>query len=270
LGYYRPRTLADVIGYEDAQSATLGAYRYTATGGLNAWRAAFGVDLAPDIAFGLAAGLVTGTEDIRIRGLESTNGVEAGYLHDYAGMDLEPALMFKLTPRMKLGLSMVIWEHLFDLDETYEVRDQGNSETRYRANLPFQIKSGLAYQGDTWLAAADARLNAWSQYEYAPRDVSTYQKANYQDELILSVGGEKFIPPANMVLRAGYTYTTLPERNYDPTYDLHRLSVGAGFLFSGSLSLDLAYSYSFWGWGGDGQSLDNREHRALATFAFRY
>jgi hypothetical protein len=270
LGYYRPRTMADVIGYQDAASATLGNYEYKADGGLDSWRAAFGVDLAPDISFGLATSLVTGSEEIRIAGQDGVNGAEVGYLRDYAGMDLEPSLMFKISPRLKLGLSMVIWEHIFDLEQTYEVQNQGNSERHFRADFPFQFKSGLAYQGDTWLLAADARLNAWSQYQFAERDISTYQKTGYQDELILSVGGEKFIRPANMVLRAGYTYNTLPERAYDPAYDLHRLSVGAGFLFSGSLSLDLAYSYSFWGWAGDGQSLDNREHRALATFSFRY
>lgn len=272
LGYYRPRNFADVAGYQDEQSATLGPYEYKADGALNAWRAAFGVDLAPDIAFGLAAGAVTGTEEVTRQG--TSNGTD-GYLRDYGGMDLEPSLMFKLSPRLKLGLSLVVWEHIFDLEQTYEVQDQGNSVRHFRADFPFQMKSGLAYQGDTWLLSADARLNAWSQYQFAERGVSTYQKTGYQDELILAVGGEKFIRPANMVLRAGYTYNALPERgDYDPAYDLNRLSVGAGFLFSGSLSLDLAYSYSFWGWAGSGenagQSLDNREHRALATFAFRY
>jgi long-subunit fatty acid transport protein len=272
LGYYRPRNFADVAGYQDDQSAALGAYEYKADGSMDAWRAAFGVDLAPDIAFGLAVGAVTGSEEIRIEG--TSKGTE-GYLREYAGMDLEPSLMFKLSPRLKMGLSMVVWEHIFDLEQTYEVKDEGNSASHYRASFPFQIKSGVAYQGDSWLLSADARLNAWSQYQFAERGVSTYQKTGYQDELILAVGGEKFIRPANMVLRAGYTYNALPERgDYEPAYDLNRVSLGAGFLFSGSLSLDLAYSYSFWGWAGSGetagQSLDNREHRALATFAFRY
>ncbi len=272
LGYYRPRNFADLAGYQDAQSATLGAYEYQANGGLDAWRVAFGVDLAPDIAFGLATSVVSGSEEIRIQG---TSDGTVGYLRDYAGMDLEPSLMFKISPRLKLGLSLVVWEHIFDLEQTYEVEDQGNSVRHFRADFPFQIKSGLAYQGDSWLVSADARLNAWSQYQFEERNASTYQKTGYQDELILAAGGEKFIRPANMVLRAGYTYNALPERgDYVPAYDLNRFSVGAGFLFSGSLSLDLAYSYSFWGWAGNGetsgQSLDNREHRALATFAFRY
>jgi hypothetical protein len=265
FGYYRPRTFADVIGYEDALSATRGPYSYRADGALQAWRAGFGVDLAPDITFGLAAGYVSGSENI-VR----TDSITDGYLRTYDGFDLEPSLMFKLSPRLKLGVSLVIWEPIFNLEEVYEVKDEGNDETNYRASFPFQAKSGLAYQGDSWLMAADARLNAWSQYQYGPRGSSALRKTGYQDEMILSAGGEKFIRPANMVLRAGYTYATLPERAFDPTYDLHRLSAGAGFLFSGALSLDFAYSYSFWGWGDSGLTLDNREHRALATFSYRY
>ena len=72
------------------------------------------------------------------------------------------------------------------------------------------------------------------------------------------------------MVRGGYAWNTLPETEFDPTYDLHRVSAGVGFLFSGSLAMDVAYSYSFWGLGGDGLTLDNREHRALMTFAYRY
>jgi long-subunit fatty acid transport protein len=265
FGYYRPRTFADVIGYEDAYSANRGAYSYRADGALQAWRAGFGVDLAPDITFGLAAGYVSGSEDI-VR----TDSITDGYQRNYDGIDLEPSLMFKLSPRLKLGVSLVVWEPIFSLEEVYEVKDEGNDENNYRARFPFQAKSGLAYQGDSWLVSADARLNAWSQYQYGPRSSSTLSKAGYQDEMILSVGGEKFIRPANMVLRAGYAYDALPERAFDPTYNLHRLSAGAGFLFSGALSLDFAYSYSVWGWADGSLTLDNREHRALATFSYRY
>jgi hypothetical protein len=265
FGYYRPRTFADVIGYEDAQSAARGPYAYRADGALQAWRAGFAVDLAPDIAFGVASGYVSGSEDI-----VQIDSITDGYQRSYDGFDLEPSLMFKLSPRLKLGVSLVVWEPIFSLDEVYEVKDVGNDENKYRASFPFQAKSGLAYQGDSWLLAADARLNAWSQYRYGPRSSSTLKKAGYQDEMILSAGGEKFIRPANMVLRAGYTYDALPERAFDPTYGLHRLSAGAGFLFSGALSLDFAYSYSFWGWSDPSLTLDNREHRALATFSYRY
>ena len=265
FGYYRPRTFADVIGYQDALSAQRGGYAYRAEGGLSAWRAGMGIDLAPDISFGLAAGYVTGSEQITV-----DDSGTVGYLRNYDGLDLEPSLMFKLSPRLKLGLSLVLWEKIFNLEEVYEEKDVGNDETNYQASFPFQAKTGLAYQGNSFMFAADARLNGWSQYRYGPRSGTTLQKAGYRDELILSVGGEEYIRPANVVLRGGYTLNTLPETAFDPTYDLHRFSVGAGFLFSGALSLDIAYAYSFWGLAGDGLSLDNREHRALATFAYRY
>lgn len=265
FGYYRPRTFADVIGYEDGLAAERGAYAYRADGSLGAWRAGMGIDLAPDVTFGLAAGYVSGSEEVIVE-----DGGTVGWLRNYDGFDLEPSLMLKISPRLKLGVSLVLWEKIFNLEEVYEEKDFGNEEANYQARFPFQAKSGLAWQGNTFLVAADARLNGWSQFRYGRRGDATLDKAGYRDELILSVGGEKFVRPANLVLRGGYALNTLPETSFDPTYDLHRVSVGAGFLFGGALSLDLAYAYSFWGLEGDGLALDNREHRGLATFAYRY
>lgn len=265
FGYYRPRTFSDVISYEDALSASRGAYSYTAEGALNNYRVGMALDIAPDLSFGVALGYVNGSERIRI----SDSGL-VGYERNYNGFNLEPSLMFKVSPRFRLGFSIVAWEKILNLEEVYEEAGVGNSEENYQVQFPFQVKSGLAYQGDSYLLAADVRLNGWSQYRYGSTDASILEKAGYKDEMIMSLGGEKFIKPLNTVLRGGYAMNTLPERSFDPTYNLHRFSTGAGFLFSGALALDLAYSYSFWGLKGDGLSLDNREHRALMTFAYRY
>jgi long-subunit fatty acid transport protein len=113
-------------------------------------------------------------------------------------------------------------------------------------------------------------LNGWSQYRYGLEGMTALDKTGYKDEVILSLGAEKFITSLNMVLRAGYTWNTLPETNFNSTYDLNRFSAGVGLLASGSLSLDAAYSYAFWGMQGSGLTLDNREHRTLLTFAYRY
>ncbi|MDB5047537.1 MAG: Long-chain fatty acid transport protein [Fibrobacteres bacterium] len=265
FAYYRPRTFADVISYEDALSATRGTYEYKADGALDNYRAGMGIDIAPDLSFGLALGYVTGGEEIRV----SDSG-QVGYLRNYNGFNLEPSLMFKISPRLRAGVSLVLWEKFFNLEEVYEQQGVGNSEDNYQVSYPFQVKSGLAYQGNSFLVAADARLNGFSQYRYGTSDASTLEKTGYKDELILSLGAEKFLPVANAMLRAGYTMNTLPETAFDPTYNLHRFSAGVGFLVSGSLALDMAYSYSFWGLAGDGISLDNREHRALLTMAYRY
>lgn len=265
FGYYSPRTFSDVISYEDGLAASRGAYDYRADGGMGDFRGGMGIDLAPDLSFGLALGYVSGSEEIRV-----IDGSESGYLRTYSGFNLEPSLMFKISPRLRAGASLVLWEKFWNLEEVYEEKGIGNSEENYQVRNPFQFKSGLAYQGNSFLVSADARLNAWSQYRYGNADASTLERTGYKDELILSLGAEKFLPVANTMLRAGYTLNTLPETAFDATYDLHRFSVGAGFLISGSLSLDLAYSYSFWGLAGDGLTLDNREHRGLLTMAYRY
>ena len=189
FGYYRPRTFSDLISYEDSQSASRGAYAYRAEGALEHYRAAMGIDIAPDLTFGLAAGYVTGGEQIRI----SDSG-EVGYLRNYDGFNLEPSLMFKFSPRLRMGFSLVLWEKFFNLEEVYEEKDVGNSEENFQVRYPFQVKSGLAYQGDNYLVAADARLNGFSQYQYGSRGASALEKAGYNDEMILSIGGRTLHP----------------------------------------------------------------------------
>jgi len=265
FGYSRPRTFSDLIAYADSLAPSRGPYRYEAEGTLDQYRAGMGLEISPDVSFGLALGYLNGEENILVE-----DGGEAAYLRTYHGLNLEPSLMVKLTPRMRLGFSLVAWEKIYDLQEVYEVKGQGNQQTDYSIKHPFQGKAGWAYQGDSYLLAADARLNGWSQYRYGLEGNSTLDKAGYKDELSLSVGGEKFVQPLNMVLRAGYTWNTLPETDFDPTYDLHRISAGLGLLLSGSFSVDAAYSYAFWGMAGQGLNLENREQRGLLSFAYRY
>ena len=265
FGFYRPRTFSDLIGYEDALSASRGAYRYEAEGTLNHYRVGMGIDLAPDVTLGLAVGYVGGGEDIRV-----VDGGEAGYLRNYHGLNLEPALMFKVTPRFRLGASLVAWERITDLEEVYEVRDQGNEEGAYRIAMPFQLKLGLGYQGDSYLLAADYKVNDWSDYRFGRNGAEAMEKADYRNEHILSVGAERFLAPMNTVLRGGYAYNILPERAFETSYQLHRISAGAGFLFSGSFGLDVAYSYSFWELQDPSLYLENREHRALMSFSYRH
>jgi len=265
IGFYRPRTFSDLIGYQDELSASRGPYAYEAEGTLTHYRAGFAVDIAPDISLGLALGYVGGNEEIHI-----DDGGEEAYLRNYHGFHLEPALMVKVTPRLRLGASLVAWETFPSLKEVYEVKDEGNRATDWHVNHPFQVKLGTAYQGNTWLLAADYKMNNWSDYRFAREGVESLEKGGYRNEHILSLGGEKYLAPVHAVLRGGYTYNTLPERDFNAAYDLHRFSAGVGFLFGGALSLDAAYSFAFWELEADGLYLENREHRAMLTFAYRY
>lgn len=265
FGYYRPRTFSDLLTYTDSLAPSRGPYRYEAEGTLDQYRVGMGLDLSPDVSLGLAVSYLSGEESILVE-----NGGQEAYLRSYSGLNLEPSLMFKLTPRMRLGLSLVVSERINDLKEVYEVKGQDNQQTDYSVKHPFQAKAGWAYQGDSYLLAADMRLNAWSQYKYGLQGGSDPTKAGYKDEMAVSVGGEKFIRPLNLVLRAGYAWNTLPGTDFDPTYGLHRFSTGVGLLLSGSFSVDAAYSYAFWGMAGQGLNLENKEQRGLVTFAYRY
>jgi hypothetical protein len=265
FGFYRPRTFSDLIAFEDSLSAERGAYRYEAEGTLNHYRAGMGLDLAPDLTLGLAVGFVGGGEEIRIE-----DGGGQAYLRRYRGFNFEPALLFKATPRLRLGASLVAWEPITNLEEVYEEEGVGNDDSDWRLRHPFQVKLGAAWQGNTWLLAADYKRNAWSGYRYSRSGNEAFEKGGYEDEQILSLGGEKYLAPARLVLRGGYAYNTLPERTFEPSYALHRASAGVGFLAGGNFSLDAAYSYSFLELEGEGLYLENREHRALLSFAYRY
>ena len=41
-------------------------------------------------------------------------------LRDYNGFNLEPSLMFKFSPRLRAGVSLVLWEKFFNLEERPE------------------------------------------------------------------------------------------------------------------------------------------------------
>lgn len=265
FGFYRPRTFSDLNSYEDSLSQSRGTYRYEAEGTLNHYRMGMGLDIAPDVTLGLAVGYVGGREDIRV-----VDGGAAAYLRAYHGLNLEPALMFKITPRIRLGASLVAWESFSNLNEVYEVKGQGNEESDYRVQNPFQLKLGAAYQGPAYLLAADYKMNNWSDFRFGRQETAVLEKADYGNEHILSFGAEKYLAAANTVVRGGYAYNTLPERSLVPHYSLHRVSGGVGFLFSGSLSLDAAYSYAFWELEDDGLYVENREHRGLVSFSYRY
>jgi long-subunit fatty acid transport protein len=266
FGFYRPRTFSDLIGYSDSLAASRGPYKYESEGTLNNYRVGMGLDLAPDVSLGLAFGYVGGREDIRI-----ADGGESGYLRAYHGFNIEPALMFKVTPRLRLGASLVAWEKLPEVEETYEEKGAAvGGKSTYDVDMPFQLKLGLAYQGDSYLLAADYKVNDWSAYRWGRDGAEALTKADYRNEHILSLGAEKFLKPLNTVLRGGYAYNTLPEQAFTPAYQLHRISAGLGFLFSGSFALDAAYTFSFWEVSDPSLYLENREQRALVSFSYRY
>lgn len=264
FGFYRPRTFSELIGYEDSLSATDGPYRYESEGTLNHYRVGMGLDIAPDVTLGLALGYVGGGEDIRLQ-----SGSQTAYLRAYHGFNIEPALMVKVTPRLRLGASLVAWEGA-SMDETYEEKNVGSAQGQYSVDMPFQLKLGAAYQGDAYLLSADYKVNDWSQYRWGFGGAEAKEKTGYRNEHILSLGAEGFVRPLNTVLRGGYAYNVLPEQSFEAAYHLHRASVGAGFLISGSFSVDAAYSYSFWELGDPELYLENREHRGMLSFSYRY
>ncbi len=265
FGYYSPRNFIDASTYNDAKSITNGQYKYEAEGTVDQYRFGFGLDVAPDVSLGLAVSHTSGEERIQI-----TDSVVSRGVNSYTGWNLEPSLMIKLTPWVKLGASLIVWD-IASVDEHQETQ---GIVTAYDATLnvrnPYQLKLGLSYQGNDLLVAADYKMNFWEQYRYSMDNVSFQEGAGYRNEYTLSAGVEKYISHWNTVLRGGYSYNNILDYGLTPIYNRHRVSAGIGFLLSGSVNIDLGYSYAFWESQENDLYIEDREQRAMFTLGYRY
>ncbi len=262
FGYYRQRDFHDALAFTDA----LGQYLYRESGTLNNYRVGMGLELSEHVVLGLATGLVTGEKRIR----EVDQG-ETRWLEEYSGLNLEPSLLFRISPNLRLGASLVALERLSLLQTA---QDEGSSpvERSYSISHPFQFKLGAAWRGPAFMVSADYRLGNWSQYEIRQSGVHfPMDEVGFRDEKILSLGSEIYLPPLSGVLRAGYAYT-VPSDDVGSSYRYrpHRASAGLGFLVSGNLSLDVAYSTAFWQVSHPDWYKESLNHQALFTVAYRY
>jgi long-subunit fatty acid transport protein len=264
MGYVRPRNFADALTFIDPKTKTAGQYWYKSEGYLDQYRFGFGLDIAPDIALGLATSYTTGEQEIQYFDIDNVR-----MLRSYRGWNFEPSLMVKITPLLKLGLSLVLWDVAL-VKDVYEEQNFPNSEDNFTVQNPYQLKLGLAYQGDGYLLSADYKANYWSEYKYGLQDVEILSDAGYKNENIFSLGAERYLRPLNTIIRVGYNYSNLLDQGFTPTYNKHRASAGLGFLLSGSMSIDFGYSYAFWEEQDQTLYIKNQEQRGMITFGYRY
>ncbi|MDB5049116.1 MAG: Long-chain fatty acid transport protein [Fibrobacteres bacterium] len=264
LGSYVPRTFSDVLTYNDALSPQRGPYDYRAEGDLRHYRFGMAVDLSPDVVFGFAASYINGDEKIDIQDVPATR-----YLRSYGGFNLEPALLFKVTPRLRMGASLVALER-FTVNETFQQSGQNSVQQEFSVHDPLQIKLGLCYQGLRYMLAADYKAFNWSGYRIGLHDADFLDNPGFRTEHVASLGGEYMLRPWPVMLRAGYMYNTLVGPDLHPTYNIHRVSAGAGFIAGGTVDISAAYAYAFWEAGSSQAYSENREQRVLLTFGYRY
>jgi len=264
FGSFSARTFSDLLKFEDALTAGRGPYEYRAEGDLTQYRAGMAVDLSPDAVFGLALGYVNGEERIDIQDVPASR-----YLRSYGGFNLEPALLFKVTPRWRLGVSLVVFER-FTVNETYQEPGEKSLQEEYEVRHPLQMKLGLGYQGPGYLIAADYKAFNWSNYRIGLHDGDFPENPGYENEQAASIGSEMLLRPLPVLLRAGYAYNSLVGPDLDPVYNIHRGSLGVGFLLGGAVELSAAYSLGFWEAESGAAYSENREHRGLLTFGYRY
>ncbi len=263
FGMYKPRTFDELISFRDAQSSTLGPYEYRAAGDMTHYRAGMAVDIAPGVVLGLATGYVYGRETVRVE-----DGGTYGYLRTYSGFNLEPALLLRLNDNLRFGASLVLKES-FGLEEVFE-DESSNTEDHFQVDHPMTLKLGLAHFGKSHLLSFSYKTHNWENYRYGRENAEFLDPALYGNEHELAVGAEIYSPLIGGVLRGGYTYNMLAEKVFEPNYNLHRVAAGLGFILGGALSIDLGYSFGFWELQDAGLYQENREHRAMISFGYRY
>jgi len=271
LGYYRPRTFLNKVSFRGPADplfpdGSTVAYLGQTEGSLDQYRLGMGMEVSPNLGFGLAIGYLDGEEDLHF---DSPTAIENSIT--YHGVNLEPSMVVKLSDHLKLGFSLIAWERIFNLQLTANVKSKDKVKTDFTVKDPFQVKTGLAYEGNSYLVAADFRLNGWSQYQYRLDSNTTFDKTDYKDEFSLSLGLEKRFVPHHLAIRAGYTLNTLQDGEIQSN-NLQRWSAGFGFEVSNSFTIDGAYSFAYWTVDFPSSYTSDAyvEQRELVTLAYHY
>jgi long-subunit fatty acid transport protein len=194
MGYYSPTAFDDPLQYF-AQGRE---YAYEAFGNMDHYRVAFAYAPSKLVSVGLAASALSGTEQLEIR-----DGITARYLEEYAGFNLEPSFLIRLSDALSLGGSAVAVERLA-LRDTYQEQGGAPEETHYTIRHPFQTRLGIGFQAGRTQVSLDWHGTFWSTYGYAERgNAFLRNEANYPNSHVLAVGLEHHLTRKGPVLRAG-------------------------------------------------------------------
>jgi hypothetical protein len=272
-------------------------------GDLNRWSFAFGVQIAPKVAAGLALSIVTGENRVvydASRGNDTVMAYELKF--NYLGYSLTGGFLYLPTDYLKVGLSLNMMMDL-GVKETDAVkwfkgedyRDDGRpAKTRlpqvdaYRA--PYgALGAGLVLP---WLIAAlDLRLVMPYTFILPGENIpGNSQARNFKAGA--GAGVEVPLPvDAPVVLRAGYSIDECdfyPVVNrfdnsepidweagteYKPIGAKHTLSFGTAIFTSGA-GFELSYGYQTWGVQHKNDERTLRQtysnHRVMGAIIFRY
>jgi len=233
-------------------------------GGL--WSYSFGgaIEISPRASLGLSVDILDGNDDWAYF-FDSTYTPAVYQYHydhsisdDYAGITgklgasynvndyLSLGAVVGFPTRLKIEQSSIISE--FDSDG-FDDTDQ--SFSKYSYTLPFWFGGGAALTIGDLTLAADMTYQDYSQIEYRSgfSDLAYYNrlaKNTYDGKFNFRVGGEYFLRPAGLKLRAGYYQEPIPYQGLPIETDPRYLTLGAGLILDRAVSLDIAYLSGLW------------------------
>jgi len=224
------------------------------SGGLTQWGGGFGMDLSPNIAFGLGVFLYTGKHEYNWEyRLDSLPDLEYGQedliIDDYSGWNIKGSLSIQLSQFFALGLA-VETPLTLNVDEEVTTTYTGDDNiyldnVEYSVKRPFIFSGGLAFRYREATLEANADYTDWSQMEYGNnRNMEVYNndiKQYYDKVLRYRFGGEYVIPSLSLSLRAGYFSDPLPIKEQYIDKDRKGYSLGFGILVDQVLTLDFAW-----------------------------
>lgn len=241
------------------------------SGGLRLWTGGFGLQVAPSVAVGIAASMVSGKEDTKDNYIDILNGdpwsENYKYEERYFGYDLRFGVMYK-ADIFSAGLRFCT-PQIIRRRETVE----GNNGIDARLYSSYSGAGGVSVTLPFVTIAAEGRVTLPLDFLFPSEDIPS----NSQASRFKKGGGIGFEFPVvafPMLVRLGYSYDELDFYQYVVRYDKRgsesefnwydddgygfvdkgmkvdkdrqQFTAGIGF-FSSSASFDISYGYQFWG-----------------------
>jgi long-subunit fatty acid transport protein len=274
-------------------------------GGINNWSFGGGIDVAPNLSFGLTLNFVSGsyTYDRAFIETEPTNSIYyqsdpsiAGYFSKFewqstvqsniSGFNAIIAMMFR-QPIYKVGLT-VRTPTTYDISETFTdeysslfAKGKGpdpissDGTTKYKIITPWIISGGISVRPIDWLLlAGDAEYTDWTQMEFDSNNPDLIQENRniknwMRDTWNLRGGAEVTLWKLGLQLRGGIEWKPSPWKGDPSSYDQLLYTTGLGFILDEGSSINVSYALGSWNTFRDnyflGTSPASRTSEAVTT-----
>lgn len=268
IGYSNPYICDDIIKYNyDAIPRD-----YHSIGGMDLWPIGFGIQIAPNLGVGLAAGLLTGKNRMELSMHTALPGsvrdtmFEYEIRHDYLGLDGRFGILYAVPKKFSFGLRVEMPQRIrFDERSSVSIRyTKGGSDTlkTFIENLAGSMRSSMNLAAGVSLSLPFCLLTVDGRGR-AP--VEGADEGSVYSYWKIGAGGGVEIPLLfkSFILRGGFSWNEL-DRNPllldydDPAMQIHTDSdfdvlqdemlttIGLSYLAQGGVSFDCMYGYRSW------------------------